>query len=117
MYAGFFKRLVFHRRRLRKAFHDLIFAGHRVEYIVSLSHCFFLRIKVLCSAAYSKIHKFHACPQKFLCMRYVLNIGKQWDGFYRECAVKFNDYFEFPREVDMSPYTAATLAKLEGNII
>ena len=35
-------------------------------------------------------------------------------GLYRECAVKFNDYFEFPREVDMSPYTAATLAKLEG---
>ena len=35
-------------------------------------------------------------------------------GTYRECAVKFNDYFEFPREVDMSPYTAATLAKLEG---
>jgi len=34
----------------------------------------------------------------------------------RECAVKFNDYFEFPREVDMSPYTAATLAKVEGNM-
>ena len=32
----------------------------------------------------------------------------------RECAVKFNDYFEFPREVDMSPYTATTLAKVEG---
>ena len=38
-------------------------------------------------------------------------------GSYRECAVKFNDYFEFPREVDMSPYTAATLAKLEGNFV
>ena len=63
-------------------------------------------------------------PRKFLCMRYFLNNGKQRDpkvllifNFYRECAVKFNDYFEFPREVDMSPYTAATLAKLEGNII
>jgi len=31
--------------------------------------------------------------------------------------VKFNDYFEFPREVDMSPYTATTLAKVEGNIL
>ena len=31
--------------------------------------------------------------------------------------MKFNDYFEFPREVDMSPYTAATLAKLEGNFV
>lgn len=29
-------------------------------------------------------------------------------------AVKFNDYFEFPRELDMSPYTAATLAEKEG---
>ena len=33
---------------------------------------------------------------------------------YRETAVKFNDYFEFPRELDMSPYTAAKLAKTEG---
>jgi len=38
-------------------------------------------------------------------------------GLCRECAVKFNDYFEFPREVDMSPYTAATLAKLEGKLL
>ena len=37
--------------------------------------------------------------------------------YCRECAVKFNDYFEFPREVDMSPYTAATLAKLEGKLL
>ena len=29
-------------------------------------------------------------------------------------AIKFNDYFEFPRELDMSPYTAATLAEKEG---
>lgn len=35
--------------------------------------------------------------------------------FHREMAVKFNDYFEFPREFDISPYTAAGLAKLEGN--
>uniref|UniRef100_A0A8C1LPE6 USP domain-containing protein n=1 Tax=Cyprinus carpio TaxID=7962 RepID=A0A8C1LPE6_CYPCA len=27
----------------------------------------------------------------------------------RKCAIKFNDYFEFPRELDMEPYT-----KLEG---
>ena len=32
----------------------------------------------------------------------------------REMAVKFNDYFEFPREFDMASYTASTLAKLEG---
>ena len=31
-------------------------------------------------------------------------------------AVKFNDYFEFPREFDMAPYTAATLAELEGAV-
>ena len=23
----------------------------------------------------------------------------------RECAIKFNDYFEFPRQLDMEPYT------------
>ena len=34
--------------------------------------------------------------------------------FCREMAVKFNDYFEFPREFDMAPYTAAHLAKHEG---
>ena len=31
-------------------------------------------------------------------------------------AIKFNDYFEFPRELDMSPYTAATLAEKEGEL-
>lgn len=27
----------------------------------------------------------------------------------RECSIKFNDYFEFPRELDMDPYTGQTL--------
>uniref|UniRef100_A0A4W3IDV8 ubiquitinyl hydrolase 1 n=1 Tax=Callorhinchus milii TaxID=7868 RepID=A0A4W3IDV8_CALMI len=35
----------------------------------------------------------------------------------RECAIKFNDYFEFPRELDMEPYTVAGVAKLEGDDI
>lgn len=35
-----------------------------------------------------------------------------WD---REVAVKFNDYFEFPRELDMDPYTARGLARIEGD--
>ncbi|KAK3714003.1 hypothetical protein RRG08_009701 [Elysia crispata] len=35
----------------------------------------------------------------------------------RECAIKFNDYFEFPKEFDMEPYTVQGLAKLEGEII
>ncbi len=34
--------------------------------------------------------------------------------YHREMAIKFNDYFEFPREFDMAPYTAATLAEVEG---
>jgi hypothetical protein len=34
--------------------------------------------------------------------------------FCRECAIKFNDYFEFPREFDMEPYTVQGLAKIEG---
>ncbi len=33
----------------------------------------------------------------------------------RECAIKFNDYFEFPRELDMEPYTVAGVAKLEDD--
>ncbi|RWS11107.1 putative ubiquitin carboxyl-terminal hydrolase FAF-X-like protein [Dinothrombium tinctorium] len=35
----------------------------------------------------------------------------------RECAIKFNDYFEFPRVLDMEPYTVRGLAKLEGELI
>lgn len=35
----------------------------------------------------------------------------------RECAIKFNDYFEFPRELDMEPYTVRGLAKIEGEVI
>lgn len=37
--------------------------------------------------------------------------------FERVCAIKFNDYFEFPRELDMEPYTVSGLAKIEGEII
>jgi len=37
--------------------------------------------------------------------------------FERVCAIKFNDYFEFPRELDMEPYTVYGLAKIEGEII
>ncbi|KAF4027332.1 hypothetical protein G4228_019128 [Cervus hanglu yarkandensis] len=33
----------------------------------------------------------------------------------RECAIKFNDYFEFPRELDMEPYTVPGVARLEGD--
>jgi ubiquitin carboxyl-terminal hydrolase 9/24 len=32
----------------------------------------------------------------------------------RDVAVKFNDYFEFPREFDMEPYTAEGLARIES---
>lgn len=32
----------------------------------------------------------------------------------RECPIKFNDYFEFPRELDMEPFTVYGLAKMEG---
>ena len=34
----------------------------------------------------------------------------------RECAVKFNDYFEFPRDIDMEPFTELGLAKLQGEV-
>ncbi|XP_012528213.1 probable ubiquitin carboxyl-terminal hydrolase FAF-X isoform X2 [Monomorium pharaonis] len=37
--------------------------------------------------------------------------------FERVCAIKFNDYFEFPRDLDMEPYTVSGLAKLEGEVI
>ena len=43
---------------------------------------------------------------------------KRFDYDYdRECAVKFNDYFEFPRDLDMEPYTVAGLAKIEGETV
>ena len=43
---------------------------------------------------------------------------KRFDYDYdRECAVKFNDYFEFPRDLDMEPYTVGGLAKIEGEAI
>lgn len=35
----------------------------------------------------------------------------------RETAIKFNDYFEFPRSLDMEPYTVGGLAKIEGEVI
>ncbi|CAL4062679.1 unnamed protein product [Meganyctiphanes norvegica] len=34
----------------------------------------------------------------------------------RECSIKFNDYFEFPRELDMDPYTVSGLAR-NGELI
>ena len=38
---------------------------------------------------------------------------KRFDYDYdRECAVKFNDYFEFPRDLDMEPYTGKQEDKL-----
>ncbi|CAF3635592.1 unnamed protein product [Rotaria socialis] len=35
----------------------------------------------------------------------------------RETPIKFNDYFEFPRELDMEPYTVQGLAKAEGTSV
>ena len=35
----------------------------------------------------------------------------------RETPIKFNDYFEFPRELDMEPYTVQGLAKAEGTTV
>ncbi|XP_039296311.1 LOW QUALITY PROTEIN: probable ubiquitin carboxyl-terminal hydrolase FAF-X [Nilaparvata lugens] len=37
--------------------------------------------------------------------------------FERVCAIKFNDYFEFPRHLDMAPYTVTGLAKQEGEMV
>lgn len=37
--------------------------------------------------------------------------------YERLCPIKFNDYFEFPRVLDMEPYTVWGLAKAEGEII
>ena len=43
---------------------------------------------------------------------------KRFDyDFERDAAVKFNDYFEFPRELDMEPYTVAGLAKKENEAV
>lgn len=43
---------------------------------------------------------------------------KRFDYDYeRESAIKFNDYFEFPRILDMQPYTVKGLAQIEGEVI
>lgn len=43
---------------------------------------------------------------------------KRFDYDYeRESAIKFNDYFEFPRILDMQPYTVNGLAQIEGELI
>lgn len=34
--------------------------------------------------------------------------------FERVCAIKFNDYFEFPRDLDMDPYTG--MRGIRGNM-
>lgn len=34
--------------------------------------------------------------------------------FERVCAIKFNDYFEFPRDLDMDPYTG--MRECFGNV-
>ncbi len=36
--------------------------------------------------------------------------------YERLCPIKFNDYFEFPRVLDMEPYTVWGLAKAEGEV-
>ena len=41
-----FEGLIFRRSQVCKDFCSLIFADHQVEYSVSLSHCFFSRIKI-----------------------------------------------------------------------
>ena len=50
-YSVVFEGHIFHERQVCKDFCGLIFADHQVEYIVSLSHCFFLRIKISHSAS------------------------------------------------------------------
>ena len=43
---------------------------------------------------------------------------KRFEYVYaRLCPIKFNDYFEFPRVLDMEPYTVWGLAKAEGEVI
>ena len=59
---------------------------------------------------------------KRLCIKKLPNILaiqlKRFDYDYeRESAIKFNDYFEFPRILDMQPYTVDGLAQAEGELI
>lgn len=56
------------------------------------------------------IHYFQVVTIKRLCVKKlppVLAIQlKRFEYDYeRVCAIKFNDYFEFPRVLDMEPYT------------
>ena len=37
--------------------------------------------------------------------------GYDWE---KDVAIKYNDYFEFPRNLDMQPYTALGIAESKG---
>ena len=59
VYTVIFEGFIFQGRQVLKDFRDLIFAVHQVEYIVSLSHYFFLRIKFCAQQAYSEIQEIY----------------------------------------------------------
>ena len=56
VYAVIFEGLIFNRRQVGKDFCGLFLADHQVEYIVSLSHCFFLGLKFHAWQAHSEIY-------------------------------------------------------------
>ena len=50
--------------------------------------------------------------------RYLLATLKRFDfDFDLMIRKKLNDYFEFPRELDMEPYTVAGMAKRENEAV
>lgn len=58
----------------------------------------------------NNIHIIQVVTVKRLCVRKLppvlaIQLKRFEYDFERVCAIKFNDYFEFPRELDMEPYT------------
>lgn len=37
--------------------------------------------------------------------------------YERVCPIKFNDYFEFPRDLDMEPYTGQSIVSVPGLLL
>ena len=98
-------------------------------YILAVAAClftFYLFIYLL-SAVCLPFSRCERCDKKVdtikrLCVKKLPPILviqlKRFDYDYeRFCLIKYNDYFEFPRELDMEPYTVGGLAKIEGEAV
>ena len=83
----------------------------KVKEIIYCCCCF-----IFYSSFYSKVDTVKRTCFKKLPPILAIQLKRFDYDWERETPIKFNDYFEFPRELDMEPYTVQGLAKAEGRI-